>query len=111
MRKTHFENLARLVVLLCAAAALVPTTALGGGHRHRGCVDAPADAVSATTGVYPFAGDFPYSPGEPWCYAVPVQAVYQFPAVIANQPGSQVGYLQTSPASGLLGGRPYLYHP
>ena len=112
MGKVRFVNLMHLAVLVCAAVALVPATAKAGGGRHRGWADVPMDDVpAAATGFYPFAGAFPYPPGDPWCYAVPIQAVYQFPAVMANQPGSEVGYLQISPASGLLGGRPYLYHP
>jgi hypothetical protein len=111
MGKVHFVNLARIAVLLCAAAVLMPATAAAGGHRRHGCVDAPAEVHWAPTIIDPSLGAFPYPAGDPWCYAVPIQAVYQFPARIANQPGSDVGYLQTSPAFGLLGGRPYLYHP
>src|SRR5690242_5820702 len=102
MGKVHFVNLAHFAVLSCVAVVLMPATAVAGGHRHRSWVDVPADAVPATTtDIFPFAGVFPGLPGEPWRYAAPIQAVYQFPAVIANQPGSEVGYLETGPASGL----------
>ena len=101
------------VFVLLVAVMLVPAPAWAGGRNpHDGYPNGPS--VSSTgrlPAAYPFHGSTGNPPGSPWCYAVPIQAVYQFPAVLVNQPGSEVGYLWTDPTSGLLGGRPYLYHP
>jgi hypothetical protein len=105
-------KIARIMGLITVAAVLLPVTASAGGHKRHGRGDAPADADTATMpAAYPLNGAFAHPPGNPRCYAIPIQAVYQFPAVLANQPGSEVGWLETNRASGLLGGRPYLYHP
>lgn len=100
---------ARVVVLISVVTVLSPAMALAGEPGYPGWGDAPAGAYPAA--AYPLPGAFGYPPGNPWCYAIPIQAVYQFPAAIANQPGSEVGWLRPDPAFGLLGGRPYLYHP
>jgi hypothetical protein len=102
----------RVIILIGVATVLSPAMASAGGHNHDGWAVAPAgDYQAAMPAAYPFAGGFGYPPGDPWGYAIPIQAVYQFPAVIANQPGSEVGWLRPDPAFGLLGGRPHLYHP
>jgi hypothetical protein len=111
MDSVRLEHIARIAVLV-VAAALTPASAQAGGHKHQGCVGAPGcvgpDAMPA---AYALPGAFGYPLGNPWCYAIPIQAVYQFPAVTANQPGAEVGWLGMNPEYGLLGGRPYLYHP
>jgi hypothetical protein len=61
--------------------------------------------------AYPPPVAFAHPLGDPWCYALPIQAVYQFPAVLANQPGAEVGWLEMNLRPGVLGGQPYLYHP
>jgi hypothetical protein len=43
-------------------------------------------------------------------YTYPIQMLFQFPAVIVNQPGSEIPFLWPDPSRSLLGGRPYLYH-
>jgi hypothetical protein len=99
-------------IIVSVATVLSPAMALAGGPRYPGWGDAPAGAYSAAMpAAYPLPGAFGYPPGSPWGYAIPIQAVYQFPAVIANQPGSEVGWLRTDPALAVLGGTPYLYRP
>jgi len=61
--------------------------------------------------VYQFPGVMANQPTTASGYAVPIQTVYQFPAVMANQPEAGVRFLRPDLTSGLLGGRPYLYHP
>ena len=110
MGRSRLGDFARIAVLL--VAALTPAPARAGGHQHRGGANAPGhvDPV-AIPRAYPPPGSIAYAPGNPWCYTIPIQAVYQFPAVMANQPGAAVGWLRVHPESGLLGGQPYLYHP
>jgi hypothetical protein len=99
------------ILVVITAAALVPAPALAGGHRHhRGSALVDADTATMPA-AFALPGAFADPPGNPWCYAIPIQAVYQFPAVMANQPGAVVGWLDLAPAPALLGGRPYLYHP
>lgn len=97
---------------LLAAVLLAPGTASAGGPRHPG---KNGNGTSAGYSVplpaaYPFSGDF----ADPTCsrcfYTVPIQAVYQCPAVLVSQPGSQVVYLRSDSVYGLLGGQPFLYH-
>ncbi len=60
--------------------------------------------------VYPFPRVNVDPTDSACCYAVPILAVYQCPASLAGQPGSQVVYVRRDPVFGLLGGQPYLYH-
>jgi hypothetical protein len=107
MGQTRLGNLARLAILLLAAAVM-PAPAWAEEHKHHGwcgrsaCLGPPTSLLT-TAGVYP--------PGNPWCYQIPIQAVYQFPAAMANQPGAEVGWLRVNPTPGLFGGQPYLYSP
>jgi hypothetical protein len=91
---------------------LAPGTASAGGQAHPGAYgNDPARAYSVPMpAAYPFTGVIvdPTCPG--CCYAAPILAVYQCPAVMASQPGSQVEWHRTDPMAGLLGGQPYLYH-
>jgi hypothetical protein len=87
VRKDLWMMIARASLLL-SAGSLMPGTAHGFDWTHPG-----------SKGSDPSAG-----------YTVPILLVYQFPAVLANQPGAAVPYLTPNPSQGLLGGRPYLYH-
>jgi hypothetical protein len=87
MRHVYLARIARRLALLIAVT-LTPATAMAEGPSRHGWWDNPAVG-----------------------YAAPIQAVFQFPAVIANQPGSGVSFLWSDPSSGLLGGQAYLYHP
>jgi hypothetical protein len=107
MRRPRLEIPARLVVLL-VITAYAPAPARAGEHEHHGCCGRSA-CLGPGTYRLTTAGVFP--PENPWCYQIPIQAVYQFPAVMANQPGAAVGWLRVHPEYGLLGGQPYLYHP
>ncbi len=101
------------VLALLVAVALAPGNATAGGqeyhavpvHDPSGAYALPMPAASTWPGG--LAG--PAYPG--CCYTFPIQAVYQCPAAIANQPGSGVIYLRVNLEAGLLGGQPYLYHP
>lgn len=110
MSRFDLGRLVRFAPLLGVIAIFMPAPAEAGGHRQRG-VAASLQLYPAETIVYsqPDAGLYPS--GAPWCYTFPIQAVYRFPAVIADQPGADVGYIRPNPTPGLLGGRPYLYHP
>jgi hypothetical protein len=110
MGRSRLVNFARTAVLL--VAALAPAPARAGGHKHRDGANAPGyvDPAAISAAYYP-PGSIAYPPGNPWCYAIPIQVVYQFPAVMANQPGAEVGWLRVHPEDGFLGGQPYLYHP
>jgi hypothetical protein len=111
MSLARLDNVARIAILM-VVAALVPSPAQAGGHKHCGCGDTPGDVYPAPIpAAYLAPGMTIYPTGNPWCYAIPIRAVYQFPAVIANQPGADVGWLRMNPEYGLLGGRPYLYQP
>jgi hypothetical protein len=112
MDSARLAKLARLAMIL-VAAALAPASARAGGLKPS---DDWADASGYASPVlipaaYPAAGAVVDPSGTLWCYAIPFQAVYQFPAAQANQPGAAVGWLQFNATPGLLGGRPYLYHP
>jgi hypothetical protein len=87
MRHVYLARIARRLALLIAVT-LAPGTAMAEGHKQHVWWDDPSVG-----------------------YAAPIQAVYQFPAVVANQPGSGVSFLLPDPTRGLLGGQPYLYHP
>ncbi len=100
------------ILVFLAVVALAPNTASAGDHNYpviSGFDPSPAYSVPMSS-AYPLAG-FISDPTCPACsYTVPILAVYQCPAALADQPGSQVIYMRTDPAYGLLGGRPYLYH-
>ncbi len=101
------------ILVLLAAAMLAPGTASAGGQNPPGKNrNDPAPAYSVPMpAAYPFPG-FIVDSSCPGCaYTVPILAVYQCPAVMAGQPGCQVEWHRTDPMAGLLGGRPYLYHP
>jgi hypothetical protein len=110
MGRSRLENIVHIAVLL--VAALTPAPAGAGGHKHRDGANAAGyvDPAAIPAAYYP-PGSMAYPPGNSWCYAIPIQAVYQFPAVIANQPGAEVGWLRVHPEYGLLGGQPHLYRP
>jgi hypothetical protein len=111
MDNARLKHNARITVLL-SVAVLATEPARAGGHAHHGCTNGPGClSPAAMPATYPPPVAAAYPLGDPWCYAIPIRAVYQFPAVIANQPGAEVGWLQTNPEYGALGGRPYLYHP
>jgi hypothetical protein len=99
-------------MLLLVAVTLTPGTAMAGGHTPHGWRDNPWDGYAVPIqAVYQFPAVIANQPTIPWGYAAPIQSVYQFPAVIANQPGAQVSFLQVDPMRGWLGGRAFLYHP
>jgi hypothetical protein len=100
------------ILVLAVAVMLAPGTASAGGPNHLGEEgNGPWAGYPAPISLaYPFAG-VTVGPTYPaCCYTVPILAVYQCPAVLAGQPGSQVVYLRSDPICGLLGGQPYLYH-
>ncbi len=100
------------ILVLLAAVTLTPGTASAEGHEcpcKNGNDPSPAYSV-AMPAAYPFQGAIVDPAWSTCCYTVPIFAVYQCPAVIAGQPGSQVVYVRSDPAYGLLGGQPYLYH-
>ncbi|MGO9469388.1 MAG: hypothetical protein ACLQIB_04035 [Isosphaeraceae bacterium] len=101
------------ILVLLAAVMLAPGTASAGGQNVPGKNgNDPASAYSVPMPeAYPFPGFVVDSTCTGCSYAAPIFAVYQCPAVIAWQPGSQVEWHRTNPMAGLLGGRPYLYHP
>ncbi len=82
----------------------------GSKHPGKSGYDPSAGYSVPMPAAYPFAGGIVDPTCSACCYTVPILAVYQCPAVLADQPGSQVVYLRSDPASGLLGGQPYLYH-
>ena len=110
MGRSRLGDFARIAVLLVAAFS--PAPARAGGHKHRDCANAlgHVDPPVIPSAYHP-PGSISYASGNPSCSAIPIQAVYQFPAVMANQPGAEVGWLRVHPEYGLLGGQPYLYHP
>jgi hypothetical protein len=100
------------MLVLLIAVMLTPGTAMAGGHTHHGWRDNPADGYTVPIqAVYQYPAVIANQPTTPSGYAAPIQSVYQFPAVMANQPGAEVSFLWSDPTCGLLGGRPYLYHP
>jgi len=110
MSRSRLEDFARVAIFM--VAAFTPAPARAGGQKHRDCANAPGQVDPAAIPMaYSRRGAIAYAPGNPWSYTIPIQAVYQFPAVIANQPGAEVGWLGVHPEYGLLGGQPYLYHP
>jgi hypothetical protein len=99
-------------LVLLGAVLLAPGTASAGGPKHPG-KSGNHPSVGMPTPM-PVANPFPEvivdATCPACCYTVPIQAVYQCPAVIAGQPGSQVRYLRPDPRYGLFGGQPFLYH-
>ena len=99
--------------LSLAILALMAGTASAGWHKDHGKKgnDPWAGYPGPIPAVYPFPGVIV----DPTCLArrktSPIQAVYQCPAVLAGQPGSRVGYLQSDPMPCGLGGQLNLYHP
>jgi len=100
------------ILVLLANLMVAPCTAWAGGQNptgQNGNHPVPAYSVPMPA-AYPFPGFI----GDPTCagccYTFPILAVYQCPAVLACQPGSQVEYIRSDTPYGLLGGRPYLYH-
>ena len=88
------------VLVLLVAVALAPGTASAGGPKHagkNGNDPSPGYPVPRPA-AYPFPGISVDPTYSACCYTFPIQAVYQCPAVLAEQPGSQVGYLRTDPA-------------
>jgi hypothetical protein len=110
MRRIDLAGVARILALL-SAVTLTPGMAMAAGHKPHGWRDNRADGYTVPIqAVYQFPAVIAQQPTIPWGYAVPIQSVYQFPAVIANQPGADVSFLSSDPTCGLLGGQPYLYH-
>ena len=99
------------MALLIAVAAIAPRTASAGDEKLGRNPDQAGVYAAPMPAAAPFPGAFAFQRPTPWCYTFPIQSAYQFPAVIAGQPGAEVAYLTVNPANGLLGGRPYLYHP
>jgi len=111
MGNNRLAKRASIAVLLAAVMA-APGTASAGGQMPLGMNgNGPSPAYSIPMpAAYPFPGLI-VDPTCPGCfYAVPILAVYQCPAVMTGQPGSQVEYMHVDPMTGVLGGRPYLYH-
>ena len=100
------------ILVLLAAVTLAPGTAWAGGPEYpRKTGNDPSAGYSVPMpAAYPFSGNIVDPTCSTCSYTVPIVAVYQCPAVIAAQPGSQVVYLRSDSAYGLLGGQPYLYH-
>ena len=113
MGDRRLAMIASALVLSLAILALMAGTASAGGHRNHGKNgnDPSAGYSAPMPAAYPFPGVIVEPTYSTCCYTVPIQAVYQCPAVLAGQPGSQVVYLRSDPMYGLLGGQPYLYHP
>jgi hypothetical protein len=111
MRDFCFAGAARVLAVLiaatlapAAASAQGPTVQVTNGNAGWAGYSAPMPPVNA------FEGGI-VGPMCPGCfYTFPILAVYQCPAVITAQPGSDVIFMHTYRANGLLGGRPYLYH-
>jgi hypothetical protein len=101
------------ILVLLVAVTMAPGKATAGGLEHPGkqVSDPAAGWPLSMPSAYPFPGVIADPATWGCCYTFPIQAVYQCPAVMASQPGSRVIYLGTDPMAGLLGGRPYLYHP
>jgi len=100
------------ILVLLVAVTLAPGTASAGGPKHPGKNgnDASAGYSVPMPAAYPFPGGIAQPTCSTCSYTVPILAVYQCPAVLVGQPGSQVVYVRSDSAYGLLGGRPYLYH-
>jgi hypothetical protein len=111
MGNDRLEKKAAILVLL-VAVMLAPGTASAGGHEDHGKIGNGTSAgyAAPSPAGHPFPGAIVDPTYSGCCYTFPIQAVYQCPAVLAGQPGSQVVYLRSDPAAGLLGGQPYLYH-
>jgi hypothetical protein len=100
------------MLALLIAVTLTPGMAAAGGHKpHRWQNDPSVGYAVPIQAVYQFPAVIANQPTTPWGYAAPIQSVYQFPAAVANQPGARVSFLQSDPTCGLLGGLPFLYHP
>jgi hypothetical protein len=112
MRNARLATIASIPVL-GIVVALTPAATLAGDYIHHGWQshDLWATAPGPSPAADPSSGIVAGLPPTAWCYQAPILAVYQFPAVMANQPGSPVAYLWTDPTCALLGGQPYLYHP
>jgi hypothetical protein len=106
MENAGVAKIAALLIVV-ACVVLTPVTAKAGGHK---------DRYAAPTGRFVPLESVELMPGQVdpmyvGCfYTVPIQAVYQCPAALAEQPGSQVAYLRVKSTAGLLGGQPWLYH-
>ena len=113
MGARRLATIASALVLSLAILALMAGTASAGWHKDHGKKgnDPWAGYPAPIPAAYPFPGVIVDPTCSACCYTFPIQAVYQCPAVLAGQPGSQVRYLQSDPMPGLLGGQPYLYHP
>ncbi len=100
------------ILVLLAAVTMAPGAASAGGPGNPGKNGGdPSPAYSMPMlAEYPPTGVFIDPTCFGCCYAVPIVAVYQCPAVLAGQRGSQVEWHRTDPMAGLLGGQPYLYH-
>jgi hypothetical protein len=108
MRQIYLARIARMLAFLIAVT-LTAGTAMAGAHEPYGWWDDPALTTGTAMAGAPKRHGWWDNPAVG--YAAPIQAVFQFPAVIANQPGSGVSFLWSDPSSGLLGGQAYLYHP
>jgi hypothetical protein len=102
---------ASIPVLLIAIILAPRTVSAGGPTPQRENGNSPSAGYSAPMAS---AHSWPGAIVDPTCsacsYTVPILAVYQCPAVLVGQPGSQVRYLRSDPKYGFLGGQPYLYH-
>jgi hypothetical protein len=104
-------TIASVLMLSVAIVTLMPSTAGAWGDRQDWMsYDPSADYQSPAPSVYPFPGVSVEPTNRACCYAVPIVAVYQCPAALIGQPGSQVVYVRSNPMSSILGGQPYLYH-
>jgi hypothetical protein len=99
-------------LVLLVAVMLAPGMASAGEDKPQGKNgNSPlAGSPASTPAAYPFAGVIIDPSPSGCCYAVPILSVYQCPAVLVGQPGSQLIYVWRDPTLGLLGGQPYLYH-
>jgi hypothetical protein len=102
-------RVAKMSSLLIVGACFVLTSGTAAAGDQKEKYPAQAGGVIPMESVESFPAEI--DPMYVGCfYTVPIQAVYQCPAAIAQQPGSQVAYLRVNTAAGLLGGQPWLYH-
>jgi hypothetical protein len=95
------------LLIVVASGVLAPGTATARGNKDRYAVPARRVVPMQSIELSPRGLDSMYI----GCfYTLPIQAVYQCPAVLADQPGSQVEFLKVNTTAGLLGGQPWLYH-
>jgi hypothetical protein len=105
LENARIAKIASLLVVVCFL--LNPGSASAGGHEDKYAAPARHVIPMESVDVLPGAVD----PMYVGCYyTVPIQAVYQCPAAISPQLGSQVMYLRVNMKAGLLGGQPWLYH-